>query len=407
MNMNEKVRKELTHAAENLEMDFSAIEEKWNELCSDNNMVDENDSNIALSLFRQWHSGMRRVASSGEAPKQKTGGDNHTVFGYVVASEELRDFEEYNRDKLRVEIIRDANAAFNAGKFARVTQLADGTYEVSQIMNNETITRPLNNTELPESTMEIDGNLIVPIDNQQENPWGVNKKYGHPKPLNNFQRAVHFIGSLNGGTIQYWRIGLKNEVAKNWNVEEQRAVYIDVYANSEHLDAGNLYNPNLESVIYNDELETPQPANNDLQTLIGENMRGFVSPLVQLEHYHVNNKSRPTKERMVVTDGNVTNMYMNPNTNGNRTLYISDLNADYDYDGDGYSSTPCWVPEHINLDFGIGSHVLIIGRSNQSMNQDTGQMRQCSINVFGVIVLNRRGSPNQTTDSGEQYSGWF
>ena len=78
-----------------------------------------------------------------------------------------------------------------------------------------------------------------------------------------------------------------------------------------------------------------------------------------------------------------------------------------DIENDGYSSTPCWVPPHIDIDFGIGSHVMILGRTSQSMNQETGQLRQVSINVFGVVVLDKRGNPVNVQDSGEQYEGWF
>ena len=401
----ENVKNELTKAAEILNMELSAIEEKWNEIKSTNGLGDDQHQ-IAITLFRQWFAGKKRVLDTGVEPtKTNRGNDNQTVFGYVVAVEDLRDFEQYNRDQLKAAIIRDENTTFNAGKYARLHKTETG-YEVSQVMDNEVLTRPLNNTELPESVMEVNGNLIVPIDDQKFLFGKENKKYGHPKPLNNFQRGVHFIGSLEGKDTQYWRIGLKGDKAKNWNVDGERAVYIDVFATQDHLDSGNLYAPNLETVMYNDELENPQPANHNLQTLIAENMRGFVCPLINLENYHVNNKNRPAKERLVVTDGTVTNMYMNPNSNGNRTLYISDLNSEFDYDNP-QGATPCWVPEHVNLDFGIGSQILVIGRSNQSQNQETGEMRQCSINVFGVIVLDKHGSPTTTQDSGETYTGWF
>ena len=55
-----------------------------------------------------------------------------------------------------------------------------------------------------------------------------------------------------------------------------------------------------------------------------------VTGLVNLENYHNSVQSQPAKERIVVTDGNVTNMNMNPNKTGNRTLFISDINADFD-----------------------------------------------------------------------------
>ena len=74
--MNDKIKNELNKAAEILQMDFSAIEEKWNEICSSNNIDDEL---IALSLFRQWFTGMRRVANSEESPKTK-GSDNLSLI---------------------------------------------------------------------------------------------------------------------------------------------------------------------------------------------------------------------------------------------------------------------------------------------------------------------------------------
>ena len=400
----EQVKNELNKAAVGLNMDLSAIEQKFNEIREQHNFGPEQNV-IAMQLFRQWHSQMRNSSGTENVERKSSGADNHTVFGYVVAVDELRDFEEYNRNQLTAEIIRDSNSAFNAGKFARVRKTETG-YEVSQVMNNEVLTRPLQNTELPESTMEVNGELIVPIDERKQTPWGENKQYGHPKPKHNFRRTAHFIGALEGKDVKYYQIGLKGEVAQNWNVDVCRAVYIDVYATESHLDSNNLYNPDLSTITYNDELENPKNVSADIQTMIAENMRGFVCPLVNLENYHMNTKGRSAKERIVVTDGLVTNMYMNPNSNGNRTLYISDMNAEYDYD-DPMGATPCWVPEHVELDFGIGSQILVIGRTNQSTNQETGELRPCSINVFGVIVLNRHGSPNTTPDSGETYTGWF
>ena len=116
----------------------------------------------------------------------------------------------------------------------------------------------------------------------------------------------------------------------------------------------------------------------------------------------------PQKARIVVTDGNVTGMNMNPSEKtGNRTLRISDINADFSYENDGEVSTACWVPQHIDIDFGITSHVLVIGKTSQSRNNETGELRPVSINVSGLVVLDKRGNPNTTQDSGETYTGWF
>jgi len=407
----EQVRNELNKAATNLGMELSQMEQKYAEIAEQNGI---DDSLITMNLFRQWYSGVSKKTNSGEEPKINSGGkkpNERTFFGYIVASEEARDFEQYNRDQLTAAIIRDSNAAFNEGKYARVVETESG-YEISQVMNNEVVTRPLQNTVLPESVMDVNGQLVVPVDDRKELPWkndkGTfdNEAYGHPKDKHNWRRNIHLIGSVDGGEIQYWSLGAKNDAAQDWDVDMQRGVYIDCWARDGDLDGGKLFGPKLDTVVYNDELENPQPMSSNMQTLVAENMRGFVCPLVNLEGYHQSNKGRPARERMVITDGSVTNMYMNPNSNGNRTLYVSDVNADFDYDNPT-SATPCWVPEHVELDFGIGSQILIIGRTNQSTNQETGELRQCSINVFGVIVLNRMGSPNTTQDSGETYTGWF
>jgi hypothetical protein len=146
----------------------------------------------------------------------------------------------------------------------------------------------------------------------------------------------------------------------------------------------------------------------NISNLVAENMRDKVTGLINLENYHREVSSLPQKARIVVTDGNVTNMNMNPSEKtGNRTLRVSDINADFDYDNDGESSTACWVPPHVDIDFGLGSHVLIIGRTSQSTNQETGQLRPVSINVCGLVVLNKRGNPSSTSDSGETNTGWF
>ena len=50
MLMNEQINNELKKAAGILNIEVSVIEEKWNEICSANNLGDE-QSNIALNLF--------------------------------------------------------------------------------------------------------------------------------------------------------------------------------------------------------------------------------------------------------------------------------------------------------------------------------------------------------------------
>ena len=276
----EKVVNELKKAAEVLGMELSAIEEKYNNICQQHGLE---SGPIALNSFRQWFSGVKRVNDSGEEPKQQSQGeDNHTFCGYVIATEELRDFEEYNRAQLKAAIIRDGNTAFNAGKYARVVKTETG-YEASKILNNEvkTISRGLDWADA-EAIMDVNGQLVLPLDDQEMRFGSPNKNFGKPKPLNNFVRGVHLIGQIGGGEIQYWRLSTKNDAAKDWNVDSERAFYVDVFANQDMLDSGRISSPKMESIVYNDELENPQPLNGNMQQLFAENMRGCVGPLVNL-----------------------------------------------------------------------------------------------------------------------------
>tara|TARA_R100000008_G_scaffold22781_1_gene12110 strand:- start:2904 stop:4124 length:1221 start_codon:yes stop_codon:yes gene_type:complete len=406
--MNQKIENEVGKAAQILGLTLEEVMEKWNTIVKDNSLNPDNDVevNLGLSMFRQWFSGMKRTKENGNEMQTKAGSSLvKTGFGVVIAVEEARDFEEWNRNQLQAEYVRDRNMAFNAGKFAYADSLEDGGYKISQIYNNELKERSWDK-ELPDSVMEIEGRMIIPLDDRKQG-WDGNesKTYGFPRALSNWRRTIHFIGESGDGNVKYWRIMAKDDNAQNWSINAQEFVSIDLIWSPEK-DEAYPVQTTLETVVYNSELPTPKDTPN-LSDLIAEHMKDKVSSLVNIENYHNSVANNPTKTRVVVTDGNVINMNMNPNVTGNRTLMISDINADFDYDAGGYASTTCWVPPHINIDFGLGSHVLVIGRTNQSRNQETQELRQCSINTFGVIVLEKRGAPVEYTDSGEQYEGWF
>ena len=405
--MNEKVRSELEVAGKLLEMSFEDVQVKWNSIVTDNSLdVNmESELKLGLTLFRQWFTGMKAVKESGK--ESSNDGLVKTGFGIILGVEDARDYEAYSRDQLVAEYMRDRNGAFNSGKFA----YADGNtgdYTISQILNGELKERKWTK-ELPESKMEVDGLTIIPIDERKVLPWGgENPQYGYPRAASNWRRNIHFVGGLEGQPAQYWCISAKNDTAKNWDVKANEYLHIDLIWDADK-NAAYPVKDTLANVVYNSQMESPRDVSGmpSMRNLAADKLRDKVTGLMNLENYHNSVQTKPAKERIVVTDGNVTNMNMNPNKSGNLTLFISDLNADFSYEDGGYSSTHCWVPPHIDIDFGIGSHVMIIGRTSQSRNQETGELRQCSINVFGVIVLDKRGNPVNVQDSGEQYSDWL
>jgi hypothetical protein len=58
---------------------------------------------------------------------------------------------------------------------------------------------------------------------------------------------------------------------------------------------------------------------------------------------------------------------------------------------DGDLATTCWIPEHINITFGIGSTVLVVGRTSQRIVD--GEAEPITINTSGLLVQEAVGNP--------------
>jgi hypothetical protein len=129
-----------------------------------------------------------------------------------------------------------------------------------------------------------------------------------------------------------------------------------------------------------------------------------LTPLVEIDRAHITMQTYPSKERFVITDGTVCNMNMIPTSNGNRILNITDLNAEFDYENES-NMTTCWIPEHIDINFGIGSSVIVIGRTSQRMVD--GVADPVTINVSSVYVTEKRGAPVEVNAPVEESYDWF
>jgi hypothetical protein len=139
-----------------------------------------------------------------------------------------------------------------------------------------------------------------------------------------------------------------------------------------------------------------------IQSQLGDN----ISELVALDAFHSDNSHKPSHERIMITDGNVTGMNLQQTANGNQTLFLSDLNVDYDYDGSS-NAVACWVPSYVDIDFGIGSNVIVCGRTSQGTDKETGELRNVTINVLGLYVIDRHGSAEVVEAPVEDNFDWF
>jgi hypothetical protein len=412
-----KIEEEVNKAAEVLGQPLEEVKEQFEEIARLNelDLMNAVDKKLCLGLFRQWFGQQRRKQTRPQTTATSNGGSLvKTGFGVVVGIEDCRDMMVWSRDQLLAQFSRSADEVYEAGKVAVVTQNDNGGYTVTQMHEGEENARPKDSDwEMPESAMEVEGRWIIPINDRKEWQSGdKNKDYGKPLPKEQWVRRVHFIGQIPGEDVKRWVISLKNDIAKKFSVEMGRFLSIDGIWNDERSAMYGVRNQTLASIVYNDELDENNPnyrnvANIQIENLLAENFGDFMAPLFDLEKHHQENQHNTIGERMVVTEGVVTNMNMKPSKTGSRTLFITDLNADFNYEDDGYSSTPCWVPEHLDIDFGVGSHIVVIGRTSQR-EMDDGELSSVSINTFGIIVTDRRGNPVEYDGKSEEDNDdWF
>ena len=60
----------------------------------------------------------------------------------------------------------------------------------------------------------------------------------------------------------------------------------------------------------------------------------------------------------------------------------------------------------MNIDFGIGSQITIVGRTSQGTDED-GNLRPISINVNGLLVMDKRGGDVSHEEVVEDNLDWF
>ena len=87
-------------------------------------------------------------------------------------------------------------------------------------------------------------------------------------------------------------------------------------------------------------------------------------------------------------------------------MVITDLNSDFDYEGGSWAGTTCWIPSNLEIDFGILSNVVVIGRTSQGRNED-GTPSDAMINVSGLFVVDNRGVVAEPFVAEEENLDWF
>ena len=405
--LSEKMQNEIEKSAQHLNMTVEEATEKYTEICSENN-IEVNDD-LGMGLYRNFaRQNMRRAK---QETKSSSGSNSLTkkCFGFFVALEAPRDMMSWNRNRAKEEYNRDSDNALNEGHVAIATQNALGKWTVSRYHNGEYQERIV--ADLHEGAEEMpDGVMVIPLDNTKAYMnGGENRNYGKPLPLEQMRRSGVFYGSVDGTDMKSYQFSYKNQGGVEFIPKCFEFVHF-IGIPSE--DGNSLYGMTMttkDSLINNADLD---PENSDYRDMgefdfvgvLASDYESHLAPLVEIDRVHITRQTLPAKDRFVVTDGTVCNMNMIPTSNGNRILNITDLNAEFDYENDS-NMTTCWIPEHIDIDFGIGSSVIVIGRTSQRMVD--GVADPVTINVSSVYVTEKRGAPVEVNTPVEESYDWF
>ena len=403
--MDEEMKKEIEKSAQYINMSVEEAISKFNDICSENG-IETNDP-LAKGLWRNYVAQVRRT----NKPNAVSSGNNSLVkpvFGFFVSLEEPRDMMSWNRNKAKEEYYRDADNALQEGIIANAEENATG-WQITRYYKGEMQQKQV--TERPATAEEMDDGIwIIPLDSTERyQNGGENRNFGKPLPLQQFRRSGVFFGSVEGGEMKKYNFSYKNQGGVDFTPDTYDFVHFRGIPSD---DGNNIYgmtDVTKSTLIRNAELN---PDNSDYRNMemfdfeecLANNFSNHLVPLVEIDRAHITRQTLPTSERFVITDGTVCNMNMMPTKNGNRILNITDLNAEFDYDNDT-NMTTCWIPSNIELDFGIGSSVIVIGRTSQRITEEGPE--PVTINVSGLYVTEKRGSPVEVSQPIEEDFDWF
>tara|TARA_R100000734_G_C3309998_1_gene100740 strand:- start:338 stop:1549 length:1212 start_codon:yes stop_codon:yes gene_type:complete len=403
------MQNEISKAAEKLGISVTEAQSKFESICEENKV--STDSPLAKGLWRSYASQQIRMIQTektdGKKGKKGFGDD---AFGFFISLEEPRDMMAYNRKRAIDEWNRDPFNAHQNGLVATAEKNAEGNYVVSRFFNGEEQTRTMGKLAEGAEYLE-DGSIIIPLDSQQRyQNGGENANYGKPLAKELMRRSGVFIGKVGDDTdYNKYYFSYKNEGGIKFSPSTFEWVHMSVIKDSNR--DGYIYGYSMKtlgSLVMNADVDPEGDIYRDVSSinvfdkaseLVAEN----IASLTLLDAKHLELRENAAVDRFVMTMGTVCNMNMTPTSNGNRILNLTDLNADFDYDTDGM--TTCWIPEHIDIDFGIGSEVVVVGRTSQREGEDGYE--PATINLSGLYVTERKGQVEEIGDAQEEDLDWF
>ena len=394
MNIDEKIMKEIEIGAKHLTITTEEMVDKYVEICEENG-VDVN-SDVAVALLRNYVRGnMKRTTTNNSS------GSNSLVksaFGFFVSLESPRDMMSWSRNKAKEEYLRDNDKALSDGLVAVATDNGDGTYTLARYYKGDYAEKMVKTLNAGAEELE-DGSIIIPIDPMPNYPSGLeNKRYGKPLPVNEFRRNGGFYGSVDGGEMKSYYFSYKNQGGVDFTPNTFDWVHFKAIPSDDGLSLYGMTTATKDSLIRNEDVNPDNSDYRDMSsfdfpTCLFENYPKYGTTLVDLDRLHQTQQMEQARDKLAIVEGTVVNQRMTPTANGNRIISITDKAADMELteDDGGNLATTCWIPEHININFGIGSKVIVVGRTSQRIID--GEAEPITINTSGLLLEESVGNP--------------
>lgn len=402
-NISEEMKNEIMKSLPFIGMEEDEAVEKFLEICSENGILPANP--IAKGLWRNYVANKRRMDNSNTS----SSGNNDfykTATGFFLSLAEPRDMMAWNRMKAKEEYMRDSDNALEKG-FVAVAIEQDDKYLVSRYHSGEYREALL--SKLPEGAEELeDGSIIIPLESQEVYMnGGKNANYGKPLPKEMMRRLGLFFGTITGklDDMKPYFFSYKGQGGVDFIPSSFEWVQFLCVANDNGTDIYGATDKTLKSLRLCSDInpEDDKYLNVGMLNMVDSvesNYDDNRCNLIDLEKIHILNQNLPVKERYVITTGHVVSLNMMPTKNGNRILNITDLESEMDYDT-GSLSTTCWIPEAVEIDFGIGSEILVVGRTSQRIVD--GEADPITINVEGLHCLHYEGAVPEVSEVSSEH----
>ena len=390
----EKIMKEIEIGAKHLNITTDEMVVIYRSFCEENGV--EVDSDIAVSLLRNYVRGNMKPKKT-----NTNSGSNSLVksaFGFFVGLEAPRDMMSWSRNKAKEEYLRDNDKALHEGLVAVVTENDDETYTIARYYKGDYQEKGAKTLVAGAEELE-DGSVIIPLDPLPAYPSGAeNKRYGKPLPVNEFRRNGVFFGSIDGADMKSYYFSYKNQGGVDFAPDTFDWVHFKAIPSDDGSSLYGMTDATKLSLVRNEDVNPDNSDYRDMSSFdfascLFENYPKNGTELVDLDRLHQTQQMEQTKDRFAIVEGTVVNQRMTPTANGNRIISITDRHADMALteDDDGDLATTCWIPEHININFGIGSKVLVVGRTSQRIID--GEAEPITINTSGLLVEESVGNP--------------